>query len=240
MLGDLYRANHARVLDFVATRDPSVMVPACPAWSAADLLRHLTGLATDVVAGNVDGYGGDEWTDRQVSSRAELPVEDVLDEWRESTEPLAAMLDDLAGSGLPAVIDTATGPQKREGFAAAIIGDLLHHEFDLRNAYGDRQGRERPDVVMSAIGHAKALRPVFTTRRLPTLRIEIDGQPLDIGRDDPQAVLSMSAFETVRSIGGRRTLDEIRELDWTGARDRFVDLIVLPYMRPPATSIGER
>lgn len=240
MLGDVYRANHGRIVGLIDGRDPSVTVPACPDWSAADLIRHVAGLAADVVSGKVDGYGGEAWTANQVASRSGMTLGAVLDEWQVSTEELAALLDDLAASALPGVIETATGPQQLRGFAAAILGDLLHHEFDLRNAYGDREGRERPDVVMSAVGHAKALRPVFSKRGLPTLRIEIDGQPLDVGRDEPSATVSMPSFEAVRSIGGRRTLDEIRDLPWSGEPEPFVAHLVLPSMRPAASSLGER
>ncbi len=242
MFGDLYRMNLDRVLSLVADQDPEQRVPACPAWTALDVVRHLTGLATDVVHLEVDGYASAAWTDRQVADRQRAGFEELAAEWRDSSEDLAAMIDDIEASDLPDVIMTATGPQKRRGFAAAIVGDLLHHEFDLRHAFGDRSNRDRPDVVMFGIGHAKALRPVYTHLGLPTLRIVIEGsgEHVDVGREEPLATLTIEPFEALRTIGGRRTRSEIEELRWSGDFTGFLDHVVLPTMSAPVTTLGER
>ena len=242
MFGDLYRANRQRVLKIMDGRDTEVTVPACPDWTALDVVRHLTGLASDVVALDVDGYATEAWTDHQVASRQGQSLEALTDEWSTSSQGLAAMLDDLDSSGLPEFIRTSTGLEKRQNFSAAIIGDLIHHEFDLRNAYGDRADRDRPDVVLFGIGHAKALRPVFNHLGLPTLRIEIEGsgEHVDVGRDEPAASLSLTPFEALRGIGGRRTRTELEGLAWAGDSEQFLDHIVLPSMSPAGHSLAER
>ena len=242
MIGAIYQANRDRILDVIKDSDPDSVVPACPAWTTADVVRHLTGLAADVTAGNVDGYGGEPWTANQVESRAATPLPEVIAEWASLTSPLVALLDNLDVSDLPEVITTATGAYPRNAFSAAILGDLLHHEFDLRNACLNRDDRERPDVVMAAIGHAKVLRPAFAAKRLPTLRVSIDdgGAEIDVGRTEPTAIVHASSFETLRSIGGRRTVAEIRELHWEGDAATFIPHFVLPFMQPASASIGER
>ena len=242
MFGDLYRMNRDRVLALVATNDHERRVPACPAWTALDVVRHLTGLATDVVNLEVDGYASEAWTNRQVADRQGMDFDDLATEWRTSSEGLATMIDDIEASDLPEMIMTATGPQKRRGFAVAIVGDLLHHEFDLRHAYGDRSNRDRPDVVMFGIGHAKALRPVYNHLGLPTLRVVIEGsgEHVDVGRDEPLATLTIDPFEALRAIGGRRTRSEIEALSWSGDHAGFLDHVVLPTMSAPAASLGER
>ena len=240
MLGQLYRMNQARIIEMLADEDTSTVVPACPDWSAADLVRHLTGLAADIVAGEATGYGSDEWTDAQITSRRDQPYADVIAEWSSLAESMGAILDDVEGSSIPEIVLTSTGPQPRKNIPVAILGDLMHHEFDLRNAVGNRDDRDRPDVVASAIGHVKALRPEFGAKGLATVRVMVDGNAIDIGRDAPQATVRMPAFETLRSIGGRRTLDEMRSYEWEGDVDRYLPHMVLPPMRPARASLGEQ
>ena len=241
MIGAMYEANQQRILDVIKGADPQAKVPACPEWTITDLIRHLTGLASDVVNGKVEGYGGEEWTAAQIETRADKPLVEVVEEWSGLIEPLARLLDNADESDLPDVIKSNTGDLPRQALSVAIIGDLLHHEFDLRNACGNREDRARPDVVMSAIGHTKALRRVFTAASLPTLRVSIDddGAVIDVGRDEPVARLRISSFEAFRTIGGRRTPAEIEDLHWEGDAHTFIPHIVLPPMRPATSSIGE-
>lgn len=239
MYGMIYRMNQQRVAELVRDNDPEVVVPACPAWSATDVVRHVTGLAADVASGHVEGYATDEWTDHQVSSRAGMSLDQVIAEWDSVVDGVCAVLDDIGDSSLPEMINTKIGPQKRTTFSAAIVGDLHHHEFDLRNAFGDRTDRERPDVVGAGVGHAKALRPAFKAYGLPTLAVVIDGNPIPVGMDAPVASVSLSAFEAFRAIGGRRTLDEIRGYAWDGDSEQFVDRFVLPFFSPPGESLSE-
>ena len=224
MLGTMYRMNHARVVDVVTANDADTTVPACPAWTATDVIRHLAGLATDVLAGNVAEYGTDPWTAAQIEARSEHGLDQLLEEWSGAVDPLADLMD---GESLGIL-------------SQAIIGDLLHHEFDLRNAFGDRSERDRPDVAASAIGHVKSLRRGFTALGKPTLRVFVDGNPIDIGREEPVATVAMTSFETVRAIGGRRTLDEIRQYEWTGDPEQFLDAFVTYPLSAPDSSLGEQ
>ena len=240
MFGQIYRMNQERIVEMLDGTDTSTTVPACPDWSVADVVRHLTGLAGDVVGGNVEGYGSDAWTDAQIVAREEVEYEDVVAEWNRHVDELATILDDVDASELPAMIMAAVGLQPRTTFPVVILGDLLHHEFDLRNAIGNREDRDRPDVIGAGVGHAKALRSLFKFMGLPTLRIMVDGNEINVGRDAPEATVHMSAFEAFRSIGGRRTLEQMNAYDWEGPADTFLPHLVLPPLKAAATSIGEQ
>ena len=160
----------------------------------ADVVRHLTGLAGDVVGGNVERYGSDAWTDTQIASRQEVEYEDVVTEWNGHVDALATILDDADGSELPTMIMAVVGLQPRKTFPVVILGDLLHHEFDLRNAIDNRADRDRPVVIGAGVGHTTALRALFKFMGLPTLRIVVDGAEIDVGPDAPEATMHMTAF----------------------------------------------
>lgn len=242
MIGAAYRAAHDRIVRAVTRADPATPVPACPEWTVQDVVSHLTGLAADVVSGETDGYAGDEWTQAQVEARRTESLGDVLAEWSGLVDEMCTVLDDPDSSSLPEVVHTAAGPAPRRSFPGAVLGDVLHHQFDIYHALGITEGRESLEVMVSAVGHAKALRPVFTAHGLDTLRVEfIDtGESVDVGRAEPAATLRASSFEIMRAIGGRRTLAEIRAMDWEGEDpEPFIGRLVLPYMEAPAEPLGE-
>lgn len=71
-IGGLYAEGRARlsgiVLD-VPHADLERDVPACPGWAIRDVIAHLAGACTDVLAGNIDGVTTARWADAQVHRR---------------------------------------------------------------------------------------------------------------------------------------------------------------------------
>jgi uncharacterized protein (TIGR03083 family) len=236
-----YKRAQERVVALMVDEDSETMVPACPEWSGADVVRHLAGLSADISNNVFEGFASEAWTDQQIQDRAEMTIEQVIEEWDASIDGAGSVLDDVASLDLPERIPSAMGVIPVTAIAEMTISDILHHEFDLRNAYGDSSGRDLPEVHMSAAGHVRSLRSLFAAVGLPTLRIEAtdSGQGWNVGRDDAVATLSATSFELMRSIGGRRTRDEILALDWSGDGERFVDSIVLPHLAMRDTSLGE-
>jgi len=241
MYAEAYQRGHVRVVGFMAGRDPETEVPATPEWTALDVLRHLTGLSVDITNLRIDGFASEEWTEEQVNSRSHLSVDEVIAEWDDVVGSAAVLLDTLDDLGLPEAVPSALGYTNVKAIPAMAIGDILHHEFDLRNAFGNREGRDLLDIQFSAAGHAKALRGPFDAARLPTMRIEASdsGMGWDIGYGDPVATLTGSSFELTRALGGRRTRGEIRAMDWDGEPEQFLDHIVLPHLGMRTTSLME-
>ena len=236
-----YKRGQERVVALMQHENPETTVPACPDWSGADVVRHLAGLSADISNNVFEGFASEAWTDKQIRDRAGMTIEQVIAEWNASIDGAGAVLDDVASLDLPERVPSAMGVIPVTAIAPMAISDILHHEFDLRNAYGDPSGRELPEVYVSAAGHVRSLRAQFAERGLPTLRIEATDtrQGWNVGRDEPIATVRASSFELMRSIGGRRTRDEILGLEWDGDGEAFVDSMVLPHLAMRDSSLGE-
>jgi len=234
-----YRAVQGRVVDVAsAAPDPAQNVAACPAWSVADVVRHVTGIAADIVAGNLEGWPTEEWTAAQVALRSGRDLEEVVAEWNDLLEPLCAIFDDPDGWEPPQGMGSALKPI----VGTATLSDLTQHEFDLRNAVGIPGDRSDPVVHMVATGYVKSLRPAFATKGLPTLHIESTdlGRGWNLGHDEPSAVLRATSFELMRTIGGRRTEEEVVTLDWEGDAVAFLAHVVSAANANAKRSLGER
>ncbi|MDK1019356.1 MAG: hypothetical protein QGD89_08145 [Actinomycetota bacterium] len=241
MYAEAYRRGHSRVVAFMEGRDPEISVPATPLWGALDILRHLTGISADISDHIFDGFASDEWTRQQVESRRHLSAEEVVGEWNDVIGPASELLDTISEMGLPETIASAAGLTSIKAVPPMAIGDILHHEFDLRNAYGDTQGRDLLDLHFSASGHVKSLRGTFSVLGLPTIRVESTdaGMGWDVGFDEPVATLRASSFELMRGIGGRRTREEMGAMGWAGDPEPFLDSMVLPHLAMRETSLRE-
>src|SRR6266516_8199434 len=79
-----YGALRSRVSDLVREADEEQLgrhTPAAPEWRVRDVVAHLSGITADINAGNLDGVATDAWTARQVDTRRDWSIEQVLDEW---------------------------------------------------------------------------------------------------------------------------------------------------------------
>ena len=74
-----YGELRLRVTELVRSADPAALdalAQATPEWRVRDILAHMSGVNTDIVNGNLNGVASDEWTDAQVATRREWPVDD--------------------------------------------------------------------------------------------------------------------------------------------------------------------
>jgi uncharacterized protein (TIGR03083 family) len=134
------RTAYARAVDRVVhlarTLDPptaDVPVPATPEWDVHDLLAHLAGAVSDLVASRMDGAPGPRWTARHVAHRAATSAADLAQE-------LAA-----GAAAVPPAVFESPSPTP--------VWDLLVHEADLLEALGrPRQPQDawRPLLVRTA------------------------------------------------------------------------------------------
>src|SRR3954452_14145215 len=120
-LGALYEDTRQRVvdlvrettlLDFFAAATP---LPACPGWRVRDVIAHLSGLATDIASGNLDGAATDAWTAAQVDARRDLSLDDLLAESDDVGPRRGRFLDDSPGR-----------------YGAHAVADITVHEHDIR------------------------------------------------------------------------------------------------------------
>jgi uncharacterized protein (TIGR03083 family) len=122
---EIYREARQRIVGLtmgLSAEELGRKVPACPEWTVHQVVAHLSGAASDLVSGRMEGAPSDEWTARHVAERADVPVRDLLDQWNAFGDKIAEM--------------------PRLPYQLAL--DAITHEADLRGALG----RDRlPDAV---------------------------------------------------------------------------------------------
>ncbi len=194
-------------------------VPACPAWTVADLLAHVAGLAVGYGSGRVPEGDHQGSLDRLVAERRASRVAEILDEWQ--------------GAG-PRMEDAiAADPQRRW----PLVYDVIAHEHDLRGALG-RPGDRDDDAIR--LGLQLGLRITerdLARHELPGIRVLADGVEFVAGADPIDLTLEASTFEAFRLLGSRRTLGETRAAAFTGDLDRYLPGLV--HMQLPIHSLQE-
>jgi len=221
---ECYSAVRARMIEFAATlseQQADTPVPALPAWTVRETYAHLAGLCTEVVDGVVAGPATDDDTARQVRDRAGRGLGEICAEWAAR----AADVDALIG-----------GPK---GYRYnLLVQDAWNHEQDVLGALGRPQAREDATTPVVAAALADSFARSWKKFELsPAIRIETPTAAWTLGVGEPVATLRTSDFDLVRLLIGRRTLDEIQTMDWTGTPGVVVDR--LHYFPPPAASLGE-
>src|SRR5258708_22514500 len=120
-------------------------VPACPLWSVTDVVRHLTGVARDVVDGTLlqdlnpieawhtpsGAAAGDAYTAAHIGRRHDLALDSVIPEWDRVTERL-----------LPILRGEQPAPQPFPFVEMVPVSDIAVHLQDVRGALGRAGDRE--------------------------------------------------------------------------------------------------
>lgn len=195
----------------------ATVVPACPEWTAADLLAHVVSMPAALGAGRLpDGPIG-PWLRAMVDERRTVAVPDQVDEWLSLDDALRDLLD---------------GP------GALLYADLAVHEHDLRSALGrpDHDALE-VDVILprTIASFAGPLREAG----LPPLAVEHDGRTWTSHTGaEPGWVLLVDPWEATRAVNSRRTADELRSLPHRGDPEPYLPLLDA-HLPLPARSLGE-
>ena len=253
-LGSLYEDARQRLVMLVREAvflDPaaaSMPTPACPTWRVRDVIAHLSGLAADIASGNLDGAATDAWTAAQVDARRELPVEDLLAESDEVGPQLAAFVDDFPGR-----------------YGAQVVADITVHEHDIRGALQRPGARDSAGVAHAVTFLLTTLAaPGAKALGLPALHIAAGEHAAVVGGADappadpvtaiqsaiadgswpPESIdtggptssrLDASPFELFRALTGRRSLDQVHRLGWSGDPTPYDGLFGLwPFTRRTA------
>jgi len=204
----IYRATRERLtavlidLDGASLRDP---VPATPLWTVQDVFAHVTGVASDVTTGRMDGAVSDEWTQRQVDERKGRSITEIATEWSDLGPHVEALLDQV-------------GPTM-----SATAMDVWMHEHDIYGALGTRVYRSGEGLRL-CLRAANAIGPKLDAAGLPAIRLVTDGYDRSIGSGGPGLTVRGDAFEIARALFGRRSIDQIAAFDWTGDARPYLSL----------------
>lgn len=209
----------ARVIALVEDLPPERAerrVPACPDWTVRDLLAHVVGLGTDVLAGDEPDDHNAAWTGKHVTERRDHDVAALVREWRGVTEPMRAYLRE--------------NPRP--------LGDVIIHEQDLRGALAVPGAQDTPGL--------HAIRDRFVPRfggrvaTLPPLALvgaawswASAGSP-----DDAAVVVRAPDFDLARALVTRRSAAQLR--GWTVRGDVGPYLDAFAMLGPlPAADLTE-
>jgi uncharacterized protein (TIGR03083 family) len=203
-----YADARSRIIELVRDLNEDRLnteVPACPGWRVRDVVAHVAGLTTDVLDGNIDKYGTNPWTARQVEERSGLGVAEIIKEWEANAERWDKLLVEQPGF-LPHV----------------TTADLVTHEHDIRQALNEPGAREGDGIAVGIKTYVSGLR--MRMEELPPLKVEAKGlRDYMVGKGEPAASVSAEPFELFRALGGRRTADQIRSYEWSGDPEPYLE-----------------
>jgi uncharacterized protein (TIGR03083 family) len=208
--GSAYGGVRERVGELVLSLPPEDLekrVPACPDWTIKDLVSHMTGIAADMIAGNVAEAGQDDWTNAQIESRSDRSIQEIVDEWKEVGTQLEAALEHLH----PAV-------------GAMTVGDVVTHEHDARQAVGRPGARDSDAAAIGLDNYVRRFGRRIRENGLPTLEVKTESRTLRAGKEEPVGSVGGTEFELLRALTGRRTKDQIKALDWTVDSEPYLDV----------------
>lgn len=220
-----YRAERLRLRAQVVAMDDAALATQslCDEWRVRDVVAHLTGLVADILGGDTGGAGRPDATARQVSSRADLSMTDLLAEWDEVGEGLAGLIESLDDATWASALPS--GQTMGEG-AERLLGDIWMHANDINVALGgvpvDGPGLA---AAMNVATNEWPLRQAHFSPDLPLtiltghLRIDVPGgspvEPAVIAGDPALLALVSADRLTVEAAQafGRCTVDPRVPLD---------------------------
>ncbi|RZS44429.1 uncharacterized protein (TIGR03083 family) [Herbihabitans rhizosphaerae] len=216
---DVYDAARRRITELVTHdwADIDADVPACPGWTVRDVIAHLAGGLADFAARRFDGVETGEWGERQVRDRREQSIEDSLTEWN----------NNRARAG--ALFDSPMGP--------VLISEIVQHEHDIRGALNRSGARDGTAVRAALTRPLQELDKKIKTAELPALKIILGHGERVVGDGEPVGTLTVSSFEMLRAIGGRRSRKQLSELNWDVDPEQWLD--VLPLFGKRADDLAE-
>lgn len=225
-----YAGTRTRSTELLRAAGPEAVaglrVPACPDWTVAELAAHMVGVCDDVLAGNVADAGTDPWTAAQVERYTGTSLGALLDHWDEVGPQVEAVI--------PAIPPAPT---------SQMVFDVTTHEHDLRGALGRPGARDSDGLVVGFGFLSKSLDRLIQGADLPTLEITTSGRVLTLGGvpdgEEAQVHLAGGLFDLYRAFGGRRTLAEVRALDWSADPSPYLDAFFGGILTPPTTPLGE-
>lgn len=193
---DAYERSHRRICGLLDEQTAEVEVPTCPGWTVKDVVAHLTGFFTAYKSGDPKEVFGPGWGDREVKARQDRSLQDCITEWSELLQGSA----DLFESQL----------------APVAVADVLAHEQDIRTALNRPGARDDKNIIPAVEMGLSFVEQGAQSANLPALRLlteEIDRQ---LGQGEPVATLRTTTFELFRALHGRRTVKQVKAMEWEG------------------------
>ncbi len=198
----LYRQSQGRILSLVNNSNADMPVHACPGWTVRDTVAHLLGTLKDLIAGKIEESASDDWSANHIEQAKDRSLSDLTAEWH---------------------VRSNTTPGIFERYGALLVADLVTHEFDIKHAVGNTQGRDLQVARTVALFYLNALDQAWREDGVPPLRVLTENTSLDIGGENPEISVEMGWWEIGRVISGRRSIDQVKALAWSGDPEPWLD-----------------
>lgn len=225
-LAAAYADTRRTMIDLIRGADDGTAgVPACPGWTARDIIAHVASIASALASGEfpADLNPAAFWdpktaelretfVDRGLADRASLTLDQIIDEWESSSKTLEAMM-----RGEEAWPDSA--PPLPEWI---VLTDLAVHHHDLRGALGAPGDRDSLATGLSLRSYVEGMRFRAALGKTPPFKIVAGSREWVIGEGEPVATVTADPFELARAASGRRSKEQLLGFDWSGDPGPFL------------------
>lgn len=203
---EAYRQVQERITALVDESNADTEVPTLPGWDVKDVIAHCAGFITAFRSGDPQAFGPD-WGDREVEARRDRSLKDCLIEWAD----LTAGADDLFSSRL----------------APVAVSDVLAHEQDIRTALGAPGARDDENIAPAVEMALSFVEQKMKAEAVPSFRVVTEDIDRTVGEGEPEATLRTSTFELFRAVQGRRTVEQVKALEWDGDPDPWMSVFFI-------------
>ena len=202
---DAYERAHQRICGLLDEQTAEVEVPTCPGWTVKDVVAHLAGFFTAFRSGDPKEVFGPGWGDREVKARRDRALQECVTEWSE----LLQHSDDLFESQL----------------APVAVSDVLAHEQDIRTALNRPGARDDENIIPAVEMGLSFVEQGAQSADLPVLRLITEGVDRKVGQGEPVVTLRTTTFELFRALHGRRTVEQVKAMEWEGDPGPWLPLL---------------
>lgn len=235
---EIHRALHDDLLA-ATPQQWAAPIPIRPQWTVKDTVAMLTGFAEALIDGNWTEDYSDSWSDHSIrdrlhermdgliAARRDRAGDEVLKEWDGHAAKLERM---LAGEDpFPA----GTHPFVAWSYLWAVV----QNSYNVWAALGIVKTRNFQATILCLESAVMWLDMRLQAKNKPALRIRAGTTEWVVGDGAPAATVTAPAFELFRALSGRRSLSQIREFDWDGDAEEFMD-VISPF-EPPKEAFVE-
>lgn len=195
-LAAAYRRSYDRVCELVDEQVADLRVPTCPGWTVKDVIAHLASFFSAYRLGDPKAAFSPGWGDREVEARQNHSLHECLTEWSKAVE------------------DPGDVFESRLGLVA--VADVLAHEQDIRTALNQPGAADEEAIVPAVEMGLSFLGQKPEAQELPAVRFVTDEIDQTVGTGSPGVTLRTSTFELFRTLHGRRTVEQVRAMNWEG------------------------
>lgn len=222
-VGSLYRGTRERIIELVRAEPEAAMttVLATPAWTVKDVVGHLTGVCADILSGNIAGVTTEPWTAAQVEARKNATLDEIVEEWSTIGPQVEEMAHLFGEAGEQWVVDAVT------------------HEQDLRGTLGKPGARDEPAVDLALGYTGRWFTTTVAAKGITGLKVVVEDRKWSTDDGPPSATLIAERFDFLRAVTGRRSVAQIRALDWRGDPEPYLKAFEWGPFRPAADDIIE-